>query len=571
MTQSIPASALVSVNPSVINAGGSALDLSGLLLTPSTRIPIGTIMPFASQKDVGTYFGIASVEYGLAANYFLGFDNSNKKPASFLMAQYPTLPTRAYLRGSNVSGLTLPQLQAINGSIDFSMNSQAVNAPTVNLSAATSFSNAAVLINAGFAANGFNGVSLGTITGSLASSVLTVTAIGTLPAPLAIGQSFTGIPGFTIVGLITGTGGIGTYSVTSSATVASSTMTVYGPIVTYDTLSGAFVATSSGTGITSTISWANGPIADVLGLSQLAGAVLSQGSAVAVPAVFMAAIINQTQNWATFATSFEPVQADALAFSAWNNSQNNRYMYVNWTTEPSAISLGNATNQGYKIAQAGYSGTEMIYAPVIGAAEAVFQMGAIASIDFTQTDGRTTMAFRGQSGLTPDVTTQTTAATLIANGYNFYGSYATANAQFRLFYPGQVSGQFQWVDSYVNQIWLNNALQLALMNLLTQVKSIPYNVAGRALIEAACLDPITAAVNFGAIRTGITLSALQIAEVNAAAGMKIDPTLSQRGWYLQVKDTAPIIRQARGSPPCTLWYMDGSSVQMINLASVEVQ
>jgi hypothetical protein len=37
-----------------------------------------------------------------------------------------------------------------------------------------------------------------------------------------------------------------------------------------------------------------------------------------------------------------------------------------------------------------------------------------------------------------------------------------------------------------------------------------------------------------------------------------------------VRDAPPEVRAARGSPPCTLWYMDGQSIQRINLASIEL-
>lgn len=83
------------------------------------------------------------------------------------------------------------------------------------------------------------------------------------------------------------------------------------------------------------------------------------------------------------------------------------------------------------------------------------------------------------------------------------------NDQFVWENRGFISGPFLWADSYINQIWLNNALQLALMVLLQSTYSIPYNRQGYALIEAACLDLISAALLFGAIRSGITLSASQ--------------------------------------------------------------
>lgn len=59
--------------------------------------------------------------------------------------------------------------------------------------------------------------------------------------------------------------------------------------------------------------------------------------------------------------------------------------------------------------------------------------------------------------------------------------------------------------------------------------------------------------------------------MNLAAGTKIDDVLSQAGWYLQVLPASPQVRAARGSPPITLWYTDGGSIQQINIASIDVQ
>ena len=111
------------------------------------------------------------------------------------------------------------------------------------------------------------------------------------------------------------------------------------------------------------------------------------------------------------------------------------------------------------------------------------------------------------------------------------------------------------------------------MNLLTQVNSIPYNTDGDALIEAAALDPITAAINFGAIRVGIPLSNAQRAEVKAMVGLDVASTLTQRGWYFQslAASATSQTRQGRTSPPVRLLYTDGESVQALTVPSVMIQ
>lgn len=505
----IPASQLVSVTPNVLAAGGSALDLNGLILTLSTRVPIGSVLSFPSQAQVSAYFGAGSTEAALATIYFKGFDNSSVKPGRILFAQYPKTAVAAYLRGGNISQLALSALQAISGTFTITIDGHVFPA-TVNLSAATSFSSAATIIQT--ALNSAN-------------------------------------PG----------GG------------------AVSPTVTYDSVSGAFLIDSGTTGGTSTMSFATGTISDDLLLIQSLGAILSQGAAATSPAAFMDSVVLITQNWASFMTNFDPDSGSGntvrLAFAAWVSGKGNRYAYVCSDSDITATNSDPANSSlGILIRNAGYSGIALVWSPTASDFNlAAFVCGVAASIDFEQTDGRVTFAGRSQSGLTPTVTDATSALNLIDNGYNFYGAYATANDQFLIFQTGSISGEFDWLDSFYNQIWLNNAFQLALMNLLTQAKSIPYNPAGYSLIEAACSDPINQGLNFGAFRPGVTLSAAQIAAVNAAAGTQIDTVLAARGWYLQVSDASPSVRQNRGSPPCTFWYMDGESVQKINLTSVELQ
>lgn len=69
---------------------------------------------------------------------------------------------------------------------------------------------------------------IATVTASIATTVLTVTVVGTNSAPLAVGQIVTGAnitPGTYITALGSGTGGAGTYTVSISQTAASATVT----------------------------------------------------------------------------------------------------------------------------------------------------------------------------------------------------------------------------------------------------------------------------------------------------------------------------------------------------------
>jgi hypothetical protein len=344
--------------------------------------------------------------------------------------------------------------------------------------------------------------------------------------------------------------------------------------VAYDSVSGAFVVTSGITGSASSIAFATGALAPLLLLTQASGAILSQGANGVTPGAAMTALALVTQNWGTFMTVTDPDNGSGnalkLAFALWASQQNNRYAYICWDTDITPTENVPATGSlGYLIAQSGYSGTCLIWG--FDNTKAAFICGAAAAINFGATNGRITFFGKGQAGLSPDVGNATVALNLIANGYNLYGIYATAAQQFQLFNNGSVSGKFLWLDSFINQIWLNSGLQTALMVLMTTVNSLPYNAPGYGLVENACLDQINAALNFGAIAAGVPLTALQAAEVNQQAGVNAAAVIQQRGWFLLVQPAPGTTRIARKTPPITLWYADGESIQQITLNSVDVQ
>lgn len=727
----IPANQLVAVEPSVLGAGGGGVDVIGLVLTTNTRIPIGTVQSFPDAGSVEDYFGANTTESiiagggtNLGTGYFGGFTNAAKRPGSILFSQYNADDVAAFMRGGDVSALTLTQLQAISGSLNIVIDGAARNAPTVNLSASTSFSSAAGIIQAAliaaapsaasvtgsiggvvtasagaaFTGNGSGtnltvsaiagvlhvgaqlsgtGVPAGTYIVSqtsgtagsngvyvtnhattsagdalvATSNILDLTAVssGTMQATDAISGSgvasgstilaqLSGSPGgiglytlsssqhipsatvtslstvlnvtavgsgtvetgavlagtnvasgTSVVSGITGTGGTGTYRVSAASTTVSETITssAADPVVTYDSVSGAFIVTSGIEGASSAIAYATGTIASSVKLTAATGAVLSQGADAAVPGSFMDALTVVTSNWVTYFTAFDPDDGSGndvkQAFAAWTTAQNDRFAYIAWDTDVTPTANLPATGSlGYLLAQNGNSGTCLIdgepalWTEALAMNTAAFISGAAASIDFTERNGRISFAYKAQAGLLATTTDPTVAANLggnpqvansFGNGYNFYGAYGTANPTFLWFQRGLVTGPFRWLDSYINQIWLNNAFQVALLQLQQNARSIPYSTAGNALIEAALADPIQAGLNFGAFAPG-ALSQSQIAAVNTAAGANIAGTLQTQGYYLQILPAVASTRAARTSPPCTFWYIDNGSIQSITLASV---
>lgn len=575
----IPASELVAVVPSVLAVGGSSLNVTGLFLTDSTRPPIGAVQSFPDAAAVADYFGDSSHEAALAAIYFSGFEGASRLPAALLFAQYPADAVGAYLRGGDISALTLAELQALGGALSVVIDG-VTKSGTVSLSAATSFSSAAQIIAD---ALDIEGAEAASFTGDISGTTLTISAVAS--GTLAVGQLVNGTgvtAGTYISALASGTGGTGTYTVSPSQTAISAAMTSNAPGVSYDSVSGAIVIASNTTGVASTIGYGSGALATSLLLTAVTGAILSQGADAAVPAAFMSDLLEVSMDWVTFMTTFDPdaegENTVKQAFAAWNTLQENRFAYVCSDSDVTPTETLPATGSlGYILANNGNSGTCLVW-EADGQDFAAFVCGAAASINFEERNGRIMFAYKAQAGLQGDVTTSTVATNLggspqtsnRGNGYNFYGAYGTANNGFVWLQRGFVTGDFAWLDSYINEIWLNSRFQDALLTLQQNSRSIPYTVNGTALIESALADPISAGLNFGAFGPG-PLSASQIAAVNNAAGSDVAGNLQTQGYYLQILPATAAVRAARTSPPCKFWYLDSGSVQAITLASIALQ
>ena len=642
---SIPANQFVNDTPQVLAASGTGIVLNGLMLTQSTRPPVGQVLSFPSSSAVAGYFGGASAEAAFAAQYFNGFTNSQQKPGAMLVAQYPESAVAAWLWGGSIAALPLIALQGISGTLAITVDGYA-RSGAVDLTSAISFSDAAskiqTALNTSLPAGGTSTASTiaaNSVIGSIAGTILTVTAAS--GAIVAVGQAISGTgvtAGTTITGLGTGTGGAGTYTVSVSQTVSSTAialgtgvLTVDGTVtgtwaigqtvtggtttdgtqiiglgtgagaagtylvsihktvasaalassatpvaVAYDATSGGLTITSGVAGAASTVTYpTTGTVATALNLTSATGAVVSQGAdAVATPGAFMSELVQITSNWAAFALLWQAAIAENLAFATWNSAQNNCYAFAAWDTDITVLGNPKAyTGLGAQVALAGLSGIELIYAPANQYLAAAFFLGYAASLNFSQQDGRTTIAYRSASGLVPDVTNQTAYQNMVANGYNAYVNVATANQQLQFFQPGKISGPFTWADSYVNQIWLNGQFIDDMLSGLAQFRSIPYNADGDTKIRSLVQGTIQEAGNFGVFRSGVTLSESQVVAVTNAVGANAVSALQSNGYYLysNAAGTAPSIRQVRGSPPFSFYYTDGEDVQTLNLQSVLLQ
>lgn len=490
---SIPASRIVTINPSAIGTGGNPLAMNTLLTVYGPQRTIG-VPVFGSAAEVGAYYGLTSPEYQFASRYFLGYEGATKLPSALFTVQQTTQPEPAILRGGSVRNMTLAQLKAVTGDFIVSVDGGAPITLPLNFSAVSSFSEAAAMITD------------------------TTNFIGD-----------------------------------------------------YNEQQQCFEITTILMGDTRKISFGSGTVGLALKLNQDAGAQVEDGRSAQTPAQLMSFVTNKTMNFGVITHVEEQERATKEAFAAWNTLQNSRFAYIAQDTSDTAIVANSDASFGAWLSETEQNGTTPYYGTLDQVAGVC---GGIAAIDFKRTNGRRNIMFMKQAGLAATVTDEATYTALISNGYTFYGSFATANDEFRFNVNGAVSGQFKWLDNYVNQIYMNAQFQLAMMTMLSSYGFISYNETGKAIHRAAAADPVNEMLNFGAIVPLVDPAALseqQKSIINTQAGFDIIPTLLAKGWAMVISTPDAQTRGNRGSFPFTFWYTDGGSVQSVNMASINVQ
>lgn len=332
-----------------------------------------------------------------------------------------------------------------------------------------------------------------------------------------------------------------------------------------------FEISTVSTGSTHTISFGSGVVGVALKLNQSAGAQTESGRNVVTVAELMTFSLSKIRNFGVITHIVEQEREAKEAMASWVTLQNSRFAYVAQDTDGTAIVANSPASFGAWLSEYEQNGTT----PYYGTIEQVGALcGGIAAINFKRQNGRRNIMFMKQAGLAAYVTDETVYTALISNGYTFYGAFATANDEFTFNVNGQVSGQFKWLDNYINQIYMNAQFELAMMTMLTSYGFIPYNESGVAIHRASAADPINEMLNFGGIVPLIEPSALseqQKSIINTQAGFDIVPTLLTKGWAMVISIPDAQTRGNRGSFPFLFFYSDGGSVQTVTMASINVQ
>lgn len=624
----VNADKLVQIVPRVISAGTSGLNFSGLFLTQSDIVPTARVVRFSTAQAVGNYFGTDSDEYDSAVKYFNGYTNTQYLPSQIYFAAFRSEAASAWLRGDAYTG-TLADLKLVrDGTLRVTIDGVERVANGVDFYTATSFSDCAQRLQTALSQAAEIEATSGYLTGAPVSSVTPLKGVSAGSLNISIDgeevnltdldfTSINGLPDVAEVlntalaekGTVTSNGD--DYLIITSATKGNTSTVSYAsdpnptgevadlavalgltqeaggqsvagtdayqpiaPTVTYSSQTEAFQITSGETGASSSISYAESygsgtDLSVLFNLTEQLGAVVSEGTDGTSLTDCMENVLKYARDWVSFTTIWEASYTQKIELARWGASWDTRFVYVMWDTDNAARVMGSTTSAGYAINTTyEIEGTCCVYNSLELAAAV---MGAIACLNFDQTNGRTTLAYRQFEDVVVTCDDDEDYDNLIENGYNCYADFATASANYKFFQNGQVSGSFEWLDTYCNAIALKDALQLNILDLFAAVRSVPYNDDGYSQIRTACLDTINRFINFGAIRTGVSLSNTQKVQLLQEIGEDVSQTLESSGWYMLVSDPGATARANRETPNCAFYYMDGGSIQKIEMSSTVIQ
>ena len=560
--------------------------------------------------------------------YFQGYTNTQYLPGFLLFAPYRATAAAAWLRGAAYEG-TLADLKLVrDGTLKITIDGIKRTANGVDFYTATSLSDCAQRLQTALSQTAEIEATAGKLTGGqIPSDVEPLKAISAGKLDISVDGTeqnltaldFSSVASLTDVAgvLATALSGKATVSVsgnslviTSATTGASSTVSYASdpeptggvadlaealgltqdtgavsiagtaayqpkaPVVTYNSQTQAFQITSGETGSASAVAYGQSAgsgtdLSRVLNLTEQLGAVQSEGTDGQSLTDCLTGVLKSARDWVSFSTIWEPERAEKLELATWCSGHDTRFVYVMWDTDNTARVQGSTASAGYAITHTLELDGACCVWNTLDVAAGV--MGAIACLNFDQREGRTTLAFRQFEGVAVTCDDDGDYDALIANGYNCYADFATASAQFKFFQNGQVSGKFDWLDTYCNAIALKDALQLNILDLFKAVRSLPYNEDGYASVRTACLDTINRFIEFGAIRTGISLSQTQKVQLLQEIGKDVSQTLESSGWFMLITDPGAVIRGQRQSPNCAFYYMDGGSIQKIVMSATAIQ
>ncbi len=344
---------------------------------------------------------------------------------------------------------------------------------------------------------------------------------------LAIGITIAGVGvagGTTITALGTGTGGAGTYILsTDNQTVASEAMTsgTSSPLwasatVTYNSTAGRFIITGGATG-PAAIALHAASVNDCAANFGFASpsTILGPGAAVQTITQTLNSLVAINNNFASFGFIATLTTEQITEAATVNAGYNNMFMYSIPCTTATATAIQTAVSE-----VAGCTTTLTIDQDTTQFEE-MDPMLIGGATNYGATNGTQNFMFQQFPGQVPAITTDAGAATYDGIKVNYYANTQDNGQTVNLYQRGVMNGGASAPaaqNTYFNEVWFKSSMQTALMNLLLALSKISANLRGQSQVLASVQSVIQQAVTNGTISVGRTLTTTEKLYITNATG-----------------------------------------------------
>lgn len=294
----------------------------------------------------------------------------------------------------------------------------------------------------------------------------------------------------------------------------------------------------------------------------------SNGTSVKTGEEVMNAITDGNQNFILFTTLVDLDDAQKESFCRFASNSNARFGYVYTDASQAAVISNNPECFQQKVVVA--NNYESIF-PMYGNLQySMLPLAYCASLNFNAANGRVSFKFRRFTSVAANVDRLSDAMALDSNGYNYYGAYGLNATLADYSSQGKITGKYIWLDSFIDEVWINANLVSSFLALFLANQSYPFNVRGYATVETAVSSVASRGLAYGAIQTGVTLDPEQLAIVNGETGLDLQSVLFNQGWYFYIPPQRGETRIERILAGAIFYWVDGQLIQSIRMASTTI-
>jgi hypothetical protein len=420
-------------------------------MTQNSVLPPGIVAEFGTSDAVGAYFGTNSEEYRRALAYFTFVSKSIQSPTLISFARWVNAAIAPMIVGDSLPKDISTFAQFNAGKLSLMVGNSPVSIDAINTSGSTDLTQVAAAVQA---------------------KIRTSTEAQLTNATVTYNSNTNQ---FVLTGSVTGSGSI------------------------------KCIATNDPQDMSVALGWSTG------------NAVAVSGQAADTPDQAVAKSSDISNNFGSFifcTPSVALTNDEIVAIAAWNDAQNNMYMYSLAALPADATTLSPLLLP--------YSGCALNI--MAGTANEFIEQSPceiLAATNYNTVNATQNYMFYQFPARPATVSTDAMADQMDALRANYIGVTQSAGQLFSFYQRGLLMGGSQAaldMNTYANEMWLKSAISAQVLALFLNSPEVPANEIGQAMLLAIIQSIITKARNNGVISAGKTLTELQKQYITRVSG-----------------------------------------------------